>query len=168
MVENLIAFIEYGIHKSSFLIRYRNQICTFFVEIGRTKEFFMRCNKMKKKDSNPVETLMRYLSVRLKTVGVKLTYTALLLYYAYQRSDTPTWAKNIIIGSLAYLISPIDAIPDLTPFLGFTDDIGVLSLGLVTIACYIDDAVREKSKFRLHKFFKVVDEEDLLEVDARL
>ncbi len=123
---------------------------------------------MKKKDSNPVDTLMRYLSVRLKTIGVKLTYSALLLYYAYERTDTPTWAKNIILGSLAYLVSPLDAVPDLTPFLGFTDDLGVLSLGLVTIACYIDNAVREKAKFRLNTFFKVVDEQDLLEVDARL
>lgn len=123
---------------------------------------------MKKKDTNPVDTLFRYLSVRLKTIGVKLTYSALLLYYAYQREDTPAWAKNIILGSLAYLVSPIDAVPDLTPFLGFTDDLGVLSLGLVTIACYIDNTVREKSKFKLHKFFKVVDEQDLLEVDARL
>lgn len=128
----------------------------------------MRCNKIKKKDSNPIDTLFRYLTVRLKTVGVKLTYSALLLYYAYERKDTPAWARRVILGSLAYLLSPFDAIPDLTPFLGFTDDFGVLSFGLVTIACYIDDAVREKSKFKLHKFFKVVDEQDLLEVDARL
>jgi len=128
----------------------------------------MRCNKMKKKDKNPVDTLFRYLSVRLKAIGVKLTYSALLLYYAYQREDTPAWAKNIILGSLAYLVSPFDAVPDLTPFLGFTDDLGVLSFGLVTIACYIDNTVREKSKFKLHKFFKVVDEQDLLEVDSRL
>ena len=128
----------------------------------------MKCNKIKSPNNNPVNTLIRYLTVRLKTVGVKLTYSALLLYYAYERKDTPTWAKNIILGSLAYLLSPIDAVPDLTPFLGFTDDFGVLSFGLVTIACYIDEAVRENAKFRLHKFFKVVDEEDLLEVDSRL
>lgn len=123
---------------------------------------------MKNKDTNPVDKLLRYLSARLKTIGVKLTYSALLLYYAYQRKDTPAWAKNIILGSLAYLVSPFDAIPDLTPLLGFTDDLGVLSFGLVTIACYIDNAVRDKAKFRIHKFFKVVDEQDLIEVDAKL
>lgn len=128
----------------------------------------MKCNKMKKKDPNPMGKLMRYLSARLKTVGVKVTYSALLLYYAYERKDTPPWAKNIILGSLAYLLSPFDALPDLTPILGFTDDLGVLSFGLVTIACYIDEGVRGKAKERLHKYFKVVDEEDLVEVDARL
>jgi len=123
---------------------------------------------MKKKDSDSIGKLMRYLSVRLKTIGVKLTYSALLLFYAYDREDTPAYAKNIILGSLAYLLSPIDAVPDLTPLLGFTDDLGVLSFGLVTIACYIDQAVREKAKFRLHRFFKVVDEQDLIEVDSQL
>jgi len=128
----------------------------------------MKCNKIKKKDNNSVGALLRYLTARLKTLGVKLTYSALLLYYAYDRKDTPQWARNIILGSLAYLISPIDAIPDLTPFLGFTDDIGVLSFGLVTIACYIDDTVRKNARMKVRKFFKVVDEEDLSEIDSRL
>ncbi|MEM9545097.1 MAG: YkvA family protein [Bacteroidota bacterium] len=123
---------------------------------------------MKKNDSDPIGKLMRYLSARLKTIGVKITYSALLLFYAYERSDTPVWAKNIILGSLAYLLSPFDAVPDLTPILGFTDDFGVLSFGLVTIACYIDQNVRDKAKFRLHTFFKVVDEQDLIEVDSKL
>ena len=128
----------------------------------------MKCNKIKKGDKNTVKTLFRYLSARLKTLGVKLTYSALLLYYAYEGKDTPQWARNIILGSLAYLISPIDAVPDLTPFLGFTDDLGVLSFGLVTIACYIDNNVRENAKKKVYKYFKMVDEADLLEVDARL
>ena len=128
----------------------------------------MNCNKIKKKDNNQIKTLFRYLTARLKTLGVKLTYSALLLYYAYERKDTPQWARNIILGSLAYLVSPFDAIPDLTPFLGFTDDLGVLSFGLVTIACYIDNTVRENAKMKVHKYFKVVDEQDLLEVDSRL
>ena len=128
----------------------------------------MKCNRIKKQDKNSVNSLLRYLGARLKTIGVKLTYSALLLYYAYEREDTPKWAKNIILGSLAYLVSPIDSIPDLTPFIGFTDDLGVLSFGLVTIACYIDKNVRANAKAKVHKYFKIVDEEDLLEVDARL
>lgn len=128
----------------------------------------MKCNKIYNKEANPISGLFKFLSARLKAIGVKLTYSALLLYYAYERKDTPQWAKSIILGSLAYLVSPIDAIPDLTPFLGFTDDLGVLSFGLVTIACYIDNEVRENAKVKVYKLFKKVDEEDLLEVDARL
>lgn len=127
----------------------------------------MKCNRLKK-NSNPVDKLFRYLKFRLSTIGVKVTYSALLLFYAYNRSETPKWAKNIIIGSLAYLLSPIDSIPDLTPFIGFTDDFGVLSFGLVTIACYIDEDVRFAAKTKINKLFKTVDEEDLLAVDAQL
>jgi len=105
---------------------------------------------MKNKETNPIDSLMRYLAARLKAIGVKITYSALLLYYAYQRKDTPAWAKRVILGTLAYLLAPFDAIPDLTPFIGFTDDLSVLSFGLVTIACYIDDAVREKAKFKIN------------------
>lgn len=100
--------------------------------------------------------------------GVKTVYSALLLFYAYRRKETPTWAKSIVLGTLGYLIAPFDALPDLTPIIGYTDDLGVLSFGLVTIACYINDNVRAKAREQLGKWFKDYQEEDLKEVDARL
>jgi uncharacterized membrane protein YkvA (DUF1232 family) len=103
-----------------------------------------------------------------KKTGLKAVYTALLLYYAYVRKDTPAWAKNIILGTLGYLLSPIDAIPDLSPIIGYTDDIGVLSFGLVTIAAYVNDEVRQKARKRLSKWFKDYDESKLAEVDEQL
>lgn len=104
----------------------------------------------------------------LKAIGLKTVYTALLLYNAYQRKETPTWAKNIILGALGYLLSPIDGVPDITPFLGFTDDVGVISFGLVSIACYINEEVRKDAKGQLKKWFKSYDEKELLEIDAKL
>ena len=100
--------------------------------------------------------------------GVKTVYSALLLFYAYRRKETPTWAKSVVLGTLGYLISPFDALPDLTPIIGYTDDIGVLSFGLVTIACYINEGVRTNARQQLGKWFKDFQEEDLLEVDAKL
>jgi len=72
-------------------------------------------------------------SALARKAGMKTVYTALLLFYAYRRPETPLWAKNIVIGALGYLIAPIDWLPDLTPIIGFTDDIGVLSFGLVAV-----------------------------------
>lgn len=92
----------------------------------------------------------------------------LLLYFAFKRKDTPGWAKNIIIGAIGYFLSPLDAVPDLTPFLGFTDDFGVLSFGLVAIACYINDEVRANAKKMLATFFTTVDEEMIAEIDQSL
>lgn len=100
--------------------------------------------------------------------GVKLIYSVLLMWYAYERKDTPSWAKRIILGALAYFISPIDFIPDLSPFFGFTDDLGILGMGLVAIAAYINDDVRQKARERLSKWFKNYEEADLQEVDDKL
>ncbi len=103
-----------------------------------------------------------------RQAGLKTVYSALLLFYAYRRRDTPLWAKNIVLGTLGYFLSPIDAMPDLTPVLGYTDDIGVLAFGLVTIAAYVDQEVRQKAKEQLHRWFGDYNEEDLAEVDARI
>jgi len=111
-----------------------------------------------------VPKLKRYFSV----MGQKVVYSVLLLYFAFKRKDTPGWAKNIIIGAIGYFLSPLDAVPDLTPFLGFTDDFGVLSFGLVAIACYINDEVRANAKKMLATFFTTVDEEMIAEIDQSL
>jgi len=108
------------------------------------------------------------LKKQAKQAGLKTVYSALLLFYAYQRKDTPSWAKNIVLGVLGYFIAPLDAIPDLTPIIGYTDDIGVLSFGLVTIACYVNDEVKQQARKKLGNWFGDYEEEDLSEVDKQL
>ena len=108
------------------------------------------------------------LSKYAKRLGVKTVYTILLLFYAYKRKDTPSWAKNIVLGTLGYFLSPIDAIPDLSPIIGYTDDVGVLSFGLVTIAAYINDEVKANSRNKLKKWFGNYDDKDLEEVDKTI
>ena len=103
-----------------------------------------------------------------RAAGIKSTYTVLLLFYAFKRKETPSWAKNIILGTLGYLISPIDAIPDLSPIIGYTDDIGVLGFGLVTIAAYVNDEVRERARVQLKKWFGEYDAAELAEVDEKI
>jgi len=112
--------------------------------------------------------LLAFLEKHIRQAGIKSVYAALLLFFAYRRSETPKWAKNIIIGALGYLLAPIDVIPDLTPFLGFTDDFGIMLFGLVTIACYINDDVRSVAVLQLKKWFKEFDEDILLDVDSAL
>ncbi len=125
-----------------------------------------RINKYRKQ-FNKVK-LIKNLPKYLKSLGIKTVYSVILLFNAYSRKETPAWAKNIIIGVLGYLLAPIDGIPDITPFVGFTDDIGVLSFGLVSIACYINDEVREKSRKQLKSWFGNFDLEELSEIDNKL
>ena len=103
-----------------------------------------------------------------KQAGLKTIYSCLLLFYAYRRKETPAWARHIILGTLGYFLAPIDAIPDLSPIIGYTDDLGVLSFGLVTIAAYINDEVRVKARTHLSKWFGKYNEEDLESVEEML
>ena len=112
--------------------------------------------------------LWKKLKSYAKKAGQKTVYTVLLLFYAFKRKETPLWARNIILGALGYFLSPIDGIPDLTPFLGYTDDLGVMTFGMVLIAGYINDEVRAKARATLVKWFGEIDEEELKAVDKSL
>ncbi len=103
-----------------------------------------------------------------RQAGVKTVYTVLLLFYAFKRKDTPKWAKNIIIGLLGYFLAPIDAVPDLTPFIGLTDDLSLLSVGLVTVAGYINKEVKQQAREKLKALFGEYDPNELIEIDKRL
>ena len=43
-------------------------------------------------------------------------------------------AKALAIGALLYLVSPVDAIPDIIPVVGFTDDVGVIVAAVAALA----------------------------------
>ena len=129
----------------------------------------MKNNPFKKHKNEYSETkLWEKLKNYAKAAGQRTVYSALLMFYAFKRKETPGWAKNIILGAIGYFLSPFDGVPDLTPFLGYTDDLGVLSFGLVLIAGYINDEVREKAREKLTQWFGEINEEELKTVDEQL
>jgi uncharacterized membrane protein YkvA (DUF1232 family) len=85
--------------------------------------------------------------------GKDVVEKALMLYYAAQRPETPLWAKTVIYSALAYFILPTDAIPDLTPFAGFTDDLGALGGALVAVAMCITPEVKRDAKQKVQDWF---------------
>jgi len=101
-------------------------------------------------------------------MGQQTVYSVLLMVYAFRRKDAPGWAKRIIVGALGYVLTPIDAIPDLTPLIGYTDDLGVLSFGLVAIASYINLDVRVEARRGVKYLFGEIDFDSLQEVDNKL
>lgn len=72
-----------------------------------------------------------------KKAGKEAVEKALVLFYVLQDPATPMWAKTVIVGALGYFISPVDAIPDVVPVVGFTDDVAVLAGALATVATCI-------------------------------
>lgn len=85
--------------------------------------------------------------------GKEVIEKALWLYYAAQRPETPAWAKTVIFGALAYFISPIDAIPDITPIVGYTDDLGALAAAVAMVSAYINQEVKEKAAQKIKEWF---------------
>ena len=88
-----------------------------------------------------------------KKAGIKLIYIALLLYYYLQSSHISTKDKAIIYGALGYFIFPFDIIPDYIPFIGYTDDLSILTYAYKKVKSKIDDHIREKAKNKLNSFF---------------
>lgn len=99
--------------------------------------------------------------------GIKVIYAVLLLYYALREPKTPSWAKGVILGALGYFISPIDAIPDIVPVAGYTDDLGVLVLALVAVGMFIDNNVKFKAREKVLDWFPNVGEEEFSEIDEK-
>ncbi|REK18694.1 MAG: DUF1232 domain-containing protein [Planctomycetota bacterium] len=95
------------------------------------------------------EKLHRY----AKTAGHEVVEKALWLYYAAQHRDTPAWAKGVIFGALVYFINPVDAVPDVIPAVGFSDDLGALALAVATVAMNITPEVKEQAGKKLRHWF---------------
>jgi uncharacterized membrane protein YkvA (DUF1232 family) len=96
-----------------------------------------------------------------KRAGAKLVYAALILYYTLQSDKVSKSDKDIIIGALGYMISPLDVIPDAIPIAGLTDDLAVLLFVLKKVWTGIDPEIVEQAREKLSKWF---DEEEISEI----
>ena len=88
-----------------------------------------------------------------KIAGRKVVEKALCLYYATTAKETPTWAKGVMGGALTYFIAPVDAIPDIVPFAGFTDDFGVLVCAVITVNAHITEKIEQRAAEKMAEWF---------------
>ena len=93
--------------------------------------------------------LWRTLKKVASVAGRKTLYSALILFYCLRDSDTPTWAKGVIVGALGYLILPTDLIPDIIPGAGYGDDWGAIVAALATVTAYIKDEHKAKAEAQI-------------------
>ena len=85
--------------------------------------------------------------------GKDVIEKALTLYYCLLDADTPVWAKTVIVGALGYFIVPIDAIPDFTPVVGYSDDLGALVSALAIVMAHIKPEHKTKAQEKLKDWF---------------
>lgn len=83
---------------------------------------------------------------KLLSVPAHIVEKALLLYALLTCRDTPAWVRVLVVAVLAYLINPLDAIPDALPGIGLTDDLAVLAMALERASRYVTPAIRQRAK----------------------
>lgn len=85
--------------------------------------------------------------------GREVIEKALILYYCFKDPETPSWAKSVILATLGYFILPADSIPDLTPLVGYGDDLGALAAAIGIVGLHIKKEHRDKAKSKLKEWF---------------
>jgi uncharacterized membrane protein YkvA (DUF1232 family) len=68
------------------------------------------------------------------------------MYFCLLDPRTPLWVKGTAAAALAYFILPLDAIPDLLPLAGLSDDAGVLAAALTAVSAHITDEHRARAR----------------------
>ena len=65
-----------------------------------------------------------------KAMAEKFEIETYALYLAYKDPRVPLRIKVVILLIIAYLLSPIDLIPDFIPVLGYLDDFLLITVGI--------------------------------------
>lgn len=73
----------------------------------------------------------------------------LAAYYCAFDRETPLPVKMSLIAALAYFVLPTDAIPDVFPVIGFTDDAAVLATAIKLVASHIRPEHRAAARDKL-------------------
>jgi uncharacterized membrane protein YkvA (DUF1232 family) len=74
--------------------------------------------------------MSRFAKLRQYADRSRLATTLLALWKLFKHPDTPWAPKLVAIVVLAYVVSPIDLIPDFIPVIGMLDDIVLVPLGV--------------------------------------
>lgn len=77
------------------------------------------------------------------------------------KDPTVAWkSKAVAIAALLYLISPLDAIPDVIPFVGLADDVAVIVAVVSTLAIelekYVTRQAEKKAEIEIKKHTQIV------------
>jgi uncharacterized membrane protein YkvA (DUF1232 family) len=85
---------------------------------------------------------------KARRVAGKLPFADDLLaaYYCAFDQATPLQVKAALVGALAYFVLPFDAVPDMLPLLGFSDDAAILMTALTMVGAHIRPEHREAAR----------------------
>ena len=81
---------------------------------------------------------------KLKQKGRELKSNAFLLYRSSRDPRIPWYVKILALLIVAYIISPIDIIPDFIPVLGLLDEVILIPIFLTFTVSLIPDEIRQE------------------------
>jgi uncharacterized membrane protein YkvA (DUF1232 family) len=84
--------------------------------------------------------------VRRVAHGLPFAEDLLAAYYCAFDRRTPTQVRVALLGALGYFVLPCDAMPDVLPLVGYTDDAAVLTAAVALVAEHIRPAHREAAR----------------------
>jgi uncharacterized membrane protein YkvA (DUF1232 family) len=88
---------------------------------------------------------------RRVAAGLPFAEDLLAAYYCAFDHATPMQVKASLVGALAYFVLPFDAMPDVFPLLGFTDDAAVLLTALRMVGAHMRPEHRDAARAALER-----------------
>jgi uncharacterized membrane protein YkvA (DUF1232 family) len=85
---------------------------------------------------------------RIAVVWTLVKVDARVLWYALQHPESPRWLKLGAVGLVAYLLSPIDFIPDMLPVVGVLDDVVLIPLAMRWLLGRLPASIRQYAEHR--------------------
>ena len=116
-------------------------------------EQYKKYNVGKYQNNYSEEGLFSKITGCVKKAGLGLIYKALQLFYVAKNPNVPMRIRAAVVAPLGYFISPVDVIPDITPFVGFSDDAMVIAGAIAIAHMFITDEVKQNAKETLRKIF---------------
>lgn len=141
-----------------FSLELQNRYANLFEDINsgkiKTSELKDELLKSKYKENYTEDKFKGKIKTLGKKIGSKVLYPAVLLYNVLQSENVPLEVKGAIITGLGYFICPVDLIADIVPVIGYTDDLGALTMTIKLVDSYITPEIKEKTENYLNRLFK--------------
>jgi uncharacterized membrane protein YkvA (DUF1232 family) len=100
-----------------------------------------------------LDDTLGFLASKAKHLGRSLVVHGFKLWLAIQAPTTPVAVKAPLIAALIYIGMPIDAVPDVLPVVGFSDDLAVAAAALAAAHMHITPDIAAEAERRAASLF---------------